>query len=54
MIYLRKGAEDQSEKFNQKWDAKIKSELNEQVKKIAALGGTPLLLSLNGQVLGVI
>ena len=54
VIYLRKGAVDAIEKFIQKWDAKIKSELNEQVKKIAALGGTPLLLSLNGQVLGVI
>jgi K+-transporting ATPase ATPase B chain len=54
VLYLRKGAKDAIEKFIQKWDAKIGSELNEQVQKIASLGGTPLVLSLNGQVLGVI
>ena len=51
---IRKGASDSIEKYVKELGGKIPSDLNEKVAKISSLGGTPLTVSENNRILGVI
>ncbi len=52
---IRKGAADAIEKYVIKeFQGKIPADLQEQVNRISSLGGTPLTVCENGQILGVI
>ena len=51
---IRKGAADAIEKYIKAQGGKIPSDLQEQVNKIASLGGTPLTVCENEKILGVI
>ena len=51
---IRKGASDSIEKYVKELGGKIPSDLNENVAKISSLGGTPLTVSENNRILGVI
>lgn len=51
---IRKGASDSIEKYVLEQGGKIPSDLHEQVEKVSALGGTPLTVCENADILGVI
>lgn len=51
---LRKGAADAVERYVKGQGGKIPADLHEQVEKVANLGGTPLVVSKNEEILGVI
>lgn len=51
---IRKGASDSIGKYVLEQSGKIPSDLHEQVEKVSALGGTPLTVCENADILGVI
>lgn len=51
---LRKGSADAVERYVKAQGGKIPADLHEQVEKIANLGGTPLVVSRDAEILGVI
>ena len=51
---VRKGASDAIERYVAAQGGKIPSDLHELVNQVAGMGGTPLVVSENNQILGVI
>lgn len=51
---IRKGASDAIQEYVQKMDGKIPKDLEEIVREISSLGGTPLVVSKDNRILGVI
>lgn len=51
---IRKGAADAIEQYVVKLGGKIPADLHSHVEKVSSLGGTPLVVCRNSQVLGVI
>ena len=51
---VRKGASDAIERYVAVQGGKIPSDLHELVNQVAGMGGTPLVVSENNQILGVI
>ncbi len=51
---IRKGASDAIIRYAQQQGGKIPTDLQEHVEKVSSLGGTPLVVCKNSQILGVI
>ena len=51
---VRKGASDAIEQYVMSQDGKVPADLHAHVEKVSSLGGTPLVVCQNKQVLGVI
>ena len=51
---IRKGASDSMIQYAQEKGGKIPADLQEHVEKVSSLGGTPLVVCKNAQILGVI
>lgn len=51
---IRKGASDAIIRYAQEQGGKIPADLQEHVEKVSSLGGTPLVVCKNNQILGVI
>ena len=51
---VRKGASDAIEQYVMSQDGKVPADLHTRVEKVSSLGGTPLVVCQNKQVLGVI
>ena len=51
---VRKGASDAIEQYVTSHGGKVPADLHAHVEKVSSLGGTPLVVCQNNQVLGVI